>query len=167
MDSDYDLIMDAIAGDDLEALVSYAEMLDDFPTGKHRYARCHWVTDAIDCGTPRIVDWMIKEGAPLIFVDDEGYSVLHSAIEREHKDKYGIMRALLDNGADIDAKGINGWTPGHMAAVRNDLDALILLDEYGADFSIKTEIDSYETPYEGAIRCGADAEIINWLKNHA
>ena len=37
-----------------------------------------------------------------------------------------------------------------MAAARDDVDALRLLVAYGADLSIRTEIDNYATPLEEA-----------------
>ncbi len=164
MNDDYNSIMDAIIKGDLESLVLYSELVEDFPNGEDHFINRQWITNAIDCGNLKIVEWMIKMGVSLVFNDAEGYSVLHSAIEREKDDKYAIMQILLENGADINAKGINGWTPAHMAAVRNDLEALILLKKLGADFSVRTEIDDYATPYEEALSCGAKTEIIEWLK---
>lgn len=51
------------------------------------------------------------------------------------------VSALLDNGADVNAKdtGIEcpGWTPLHWAAYRNHADVALLLIERGADLNAK------------------------------
>lgn len=164
---EYITIINHIMNDEFESLIKYAELIDDFPNGKDHFIHRHWITNAIDCGNLKIVEWMIQNEAPLVFEDDEGYSVLHSAIEREGEDKYQIMQLLIDNGADVNAKGINGWTPAHMAAVRNDLKALMLLKKNDADFTIRTEIDDYATPYQEAVTCRSDAQIISWLKKNS
>src|SRR5262249_3971653 len=90
-----------------------------------------WITNAIDCGTPEVVAWMLDHGAPVIFPDEgrgrrdaEGYTVLHSALERRAPGKYEIMRLLIEAGADVNEHGANDWTPAHLAAVSNDVEAL-------------------------------------------
>ena len=60
------------------------------------------------------------------------------------------MELLLRFGADVNLKGINDWTPAHMAAARNDVKALKILVKYGADLNIQTNIDDYATPLEEA-----------------
>jgi ankyrin repeat protein len=62
--------------------------------------------------------------------------LLHRAIEQG---KFGFVKPLLDDGADINEKNINGDTPLHVAVKRPDvteekLDALI---NYGADLNAK------------------------------
>src|SRR4051794_7158931 len=132
--SDYDEIMKCLSGDDIEALEELARIVDGFPAGKDDFIQRHWITNAIDCGNTKVVRWMLKKGAPVIFRNDEGYTVLHSAIERQTPDKYEIMQVLIDGGADVNAHGVNDWTPAHMAAVRNDVEALRILYDAGADF---------------------------------
>lgn len=46
--------------------------------------------------------------------------------------------------------GIHGYAPAHHAAVRNDVEALKILYEKGADFSLRTTVDDYATPLEEA-----------------
>jgi ankyrin repeat protein len=56
---------------------------------------------------------------------------------------------LLKAGAPVNRKGINDWTPAHMAAARYDVGVLRLLVRYSADLAIRTDIDDYATPLEG------------------
>lgn len=61
-----------------------------------------------------------------------------------------IVRLLLRFGADPNQRGINDYTPLHMAvAERNALAVQILLDA-GADPDLRTRIDDCETPLEMA-----------------
>jgi hypothetical protein len=50
-----------------------------------------------------------------------------------------IARILLDNGADIDARGQWGGTPLHWAAMVGGKDMVQLLLDHGADVGVKTE----------------------------
>jgi len=96
------------------------------------------------------IQWMLATGIDLSFRDEEGYTPLLSAIERRSDDRYEVLRLLLDAGAPVNRKGINDWTPAHMAAARDDVEALRLLVAHGADLTIRTEIDEYATPLEEA-----------------
>jgi hypothetical protein len=61
---------------------------------------------------------------------------------------------LLSSGADVNQRGINDYTPLHMAvAERNALAVLRLLD-HGADADLRTRIDQCETPLEMARSAG-------------
>jgi ankyrin repeat protein len=97
---------------------------------------------------------MLEHGVDLKFRNDEGYTPLHSAIDRERSDRHEVLEMLLAAGAPVNLKGINDWTPAHMAAARDDVDALRLLVRYGADLTIRTDIDDYATPLEEARTLG-------------
>jgi hypothetical protein len=65
-----------------------------------------------------------------------------------------ILRLLLSFGADPNLRGINDYTPLHMAvAERNSLAVQILLDG-GGDPELRTRIDECETPLEMAQAAG-------------
>ncbi len=68
-----------------------------------------------------------------------------------------IIRMLLSFGADPNQRGINDYTALHMAvAMGNPLAVRILLDG-GADPSLRTRIDAYETAREMAEAAGLTA----------
>src|SRR4030095_11550340 len=68
-----------------------------------------------------------------------------------------IVRLLLSFRTDPNQRGINDYTPLHMAvAERNALAVQILLDG-GADPELRTRIDECETPLEIAQAAGLDA----------
>jgi hypothetical protein len=150
MKYDYDAIMEAIRASDFEAMNELAGCWDEFPCGRDDFHGRHWITNAIDCGNVEVVSWMLSHGASLPIEVDDGYTVLHSVIERSKNDKYQMMKILIDAGADVDEIGIHGYAPAHHAAVRNDVRALKILHENGADFSLRTTVDDYATPLEEA-----------------
>jgi uncharacterized protein len=150
MKYDYDAIMEAIRASDFEAMNEFAECWDEFPCGRDDLIGRHWITNAIDSGSVEVVAWMLSHGASVPIQVDDGYSVLHSVIERSNEDKYEMMSILIDAGADVDEIGIHGYAPSHHAAVKNDVRALKILHENGADFNLRTTVDDYATPLEEA-----------------
>jgi ankyrin repeat protein len=54
-------------------------------------------------------------------------------------------------------RGVNDWTPLHYAVSRRDVEAIRLLLLSGADPSLRTRIDDYETALEGAEEAGFEA----------
>ena len=114
----------------------------------------HPPINAIDVGSTESIRWMLSRGVELSFRDAEGYTPILSALERQHEDRLEVLKLLLQAGAPVNLKGFNDWTPAHMAAARDDVDALRVLVPHGADLSIRTEIDDYATPLEEARNLG-------------
>lgn len=173
--NDHAYILQAIIKGDLTALDDIAQIVDSFPAGReHGTDGQHWITHGIGCGSLAVIEWMLAHGAPVVFPDkgdgrqdgDDGYTVLHSALERRRPDRLDVLRRLIDAGADVDAQGINDWTPAHMAAFRNDVDALKILGDAGADFSIRTRIDDRQTPLEEALSSGK-TDAVRYLQSRA
>ena len=148
--NDYNYFIEVLQSGSCDDLEELASLEEDFPQGKDGRVMRHWITNAIDCGSQEAIRWILGKKVDLIFCDDEGYTVLHSAMERDKDDRYEVMELLLKFGADINLKGINDWTPAHMAAAKNDVTALKIFVKYGADLSIRTDIDDYATPLEEA-----------------
>jgi ankyrin repeat protein len=59
---------------------------------------------------------------------------LHYAAGGGHKE---IVELLIDEGADVNAKGENGWNPLHLAAGRGQKEVAELLIANGADVNAK------------------------------
>ena len=163
--SDYEHIMSAIMRGDIATLDDVALMLDDFPCGRDDFIHRHWITNAVDCGDLGVVKWMLQHGASVQFDADDGYSVIHSVLEREKADRLAMLRLLIEAGADVNVHGIHDYTPAHMAATKNDVEALKILIEAGADLSVRTRIDEYATPLEEAIHMGDAEEAVLFLQS--
>ena len=133
--------------DDLDAL---RDELEGFPHGVDAFLGRRWITHAIHLGSQAAIRWMLSHGVDLAFRDEEGYTPLHSAMERRDVDRHEVIELLLRAGAAVNLKGVNDWTPAHMAAARDDVEALKLLVRHGADLTIRTDIDDYATPLEEA-----------------
>ena len=170
--ANFDLIFDSLRNGTVEDWERLAQQSPAFPHGVDRFVERHWITHAIDCGTLESVRWMISKGVNLRFVDDEGFSPLHSCIDREFPDQHEMLQLLIDSGADINigtelgTMGFNGWSPLHMAAARNDLKAIKILLDNGADTTLKTIIDDYCTAEQEATIAGKHeaAELIRTHK---
>jgi ankyrin repeat protein len=60
----------------------------------------------------------------------------------------------LSFGADPNQRGLNDYTPLHMAVSEHNLPAIELLLKGGADPRLRTRIDDCETPREMAEKVG-------------
>jgi len=85
---------------------------------------------------------------------DDGFQPLIAALScaREvpgatrRTDVDDILRLLLSFGANPNQRGINDYTPLHMAVAENDPLAVQILLDGGADPELRTRIDDCETP---------------------
>ena len=148
MSKTYERVMATLASgtaDDWDAL---AAELPGFPRGVDDFIGRRWIINALGSGCRASVEWMLRKGVALDFRDDEGYTPVHAAIDRRADDRHELLERLLQAGASVNLKGVNDWTPAHMAAARDDVEALTILVRHGADLSIRTEIDDYATPLE-------------------
>ena len=154
--------MDILGSGDIEKLEEASQVIDDFPNGKDDFIQRHWITNAIDCGCLDSVKWVLEKGVDLAFRDDEGCTPFLSAIDRDLPGKHEVIELLIEYGAPINKQGWNDWTPLHQAAVREDIRALEILVDSGADLNRKTRIDDYATPLEEAknLKCKKSVEFL-------
>ncbi len=150
MPDDTTHILEALIRGDLAALNEYAQLIASFPHDVDSRTGTHWVIHAIDIGTLTAIQWILGQQVDLNFVDPDGYSPLHSAIDLDTPDRHKILSLLLKNGADPNLHGINDWTPAHLAAARDDIQALKILIAHNADLTRSTRSDDYNTPLEEA-----------------
>ena len=78
----------------------------------HRVTKRHALSEASFHGHEKLVDLLIREGAPLEHTDAESCTALHHACRRG---ELAIAKKLLANNAAIDAPGPDRQTPLHLA----------------------------------------------------
>jgi len=101
---------------------------------------------------------LLEIGADPNPADHAGFPPLIAALSCTHPhpgspgrpDTLEIVKLLLAFGADPNQRGINDYTPLHMAVSERHLPAIEALLQAGADPSLRTRIDDYETPLEMA-----------------
>jgi ankyrin repeat protein len=131
-----------------------ADRVPGFPHGVDDVVRSRWIINAIGGGSKACVEWMLERKVDLDFRESDGYTPLHAALERDPPDRHALLELLLRAGAPVNRKGLNDWTPAHMAAAMDDVESLKILVRHGADLSIGTDIDDYATPLEEARNLG-------------
>ena len=112
----------------------------------------------------RFIRTLLEIGANPNAPTDDGFPPLIAALSctrhvpgaTKRTDVDDILRLLLSFGADPNQRGINDYTPLHMAvAEQNPLAVQILLDHH-ADPELRTRIDDCETPLEMANAAGLE-----------
>lgn len=76
-----------------------------------------------------------------------------------------ILKWLLAAGADPNQRGVNDWTPLHMAVAQQSAAAIRILLEGGADASLRTRVDDCLTAREEAEQAGL-REIADLIGAH-
>jgi ankyrin repeat protein len=158
-DRDFFAVMELVRAGSEADLDRLARGLADFPHGVDPIVGDRWILLAITEGSLSALEWMIRQRVELGFRGDDGYTPLLCAIESRAPDRELRLELLLAAGAPVNQKGINDWTPAHMAAARDDVAALRILVRRGADLTIRTEIDDYATPLEKARNRGCLAAV--------
>jgi ankyrin repeat protein len=65
-----------------------------------------------------------------------------------------LIALLLRHGARTDQRGVNDWTPLHLAVTRRNLEGVRVLVAHGADANARTRVDDFSTPLEDAQAAG-------------
>lgn len=120
---------------------------------------------AAKSGNSKIVQYLISAGADVNAAqtggnNEVGKTPLHNAVI--HKNNVGVIRMLIDNGANLNATDENGKTALMGAAFFGGLDAVKLLVESGADTQLKS--NSGKTALDTAIMRNR-TEMIEYIKS--
>jgi hypothetical protein len=155
-------IHEAFVRGDLDALRASVEDPNVVPNGYIADGMGWCLIYAIYHSPLSFIRTLLEIGAdPNVPVDD-GFPSLIAALSctREvpgsarRTDADEILRLLLARGADPNQRGINDYTPLHMAVAERCALAVQILLEGGADPDLRTRIDDCETPIEMAQAAG-------------
>ena len=93
---------------------------------------------------------LIAAGADPNYADDAGFPALIAALSSGRPETLELMTVLIAAGADPNARGLNDWTPLHLAVAQRHLPSVELLLAHGADARLATRVDDCSTPLEDA-----------------
>jgi hypothetical protein len=113
---------------------------------------------AIDHSPLAFIRTLLEIGADPNAPVDDGFPPLIAALSctrevsgsKPRTDVDDILKLLLSSGVDANQRGINDYTPLHMAVAEGNALAVQRLLDGGADPELRTRIDDCETPLEMA-----------------
>ncbi len=161
---EFKYIVNILANGSNENFDEIEEFYEDFPYGKDSYIGRDWLINVIHYGSLDSLKWILLKNTNLNFVNDEGYSPVLTILDSERNDKYIILEILLEKERKLANKqGVNGWSPLHMAAAKDDVKAIEILIKFGADINCRTGIDDNNTPIEEAksLECKRAEKYLN------
>lgn len=152
----------AFRAGDLAALRAAVDDPESIPNGPMPLTIGHCLEYAIYHSPLPFIRSLLEEGADPNPADHGGFPPLIAALSCAYNtqgtvardDALTILQLLLSFGADPNQRGINDYTPLHLAAAEELLAAVELLLAAGADPRLRTRIDDYETPRELAESAG-------------
>jgi len=163
----------AFKAGDLEALRDAVEDPASVPNGPMPLSVGRCLEYAIYHSPFLFIRTLLEIGADPNPSDHAGFPPLIAALSCTNphpgapgrSDVVDILTLLLAAGADPNQRGINDYTPLHMAVAERNVAAIPPLLASGADPALRTRIDDYETPREMAESAGLDA-IADLLRAH-
>ena len=151
-------IDEAFQKGDLDALRAAVDDPSVIPNGQMPITVGSCLVYAIYHSPLAFIRTLLEIGADPNAPADDGFPPLIAALSsgrdvpgaKPRRDVDDVIRLLLSSGCDPNQRGINDYTPLHIAvAERNALAVQILLDG-GGDPDLRTRIDDCETPLEMA-----------------
>jgi uncharacterized protein len=157
-------INDAFKQGDLDALRAAVEDPALVPNGRMPITIGSCLVYAIYHSPLPFIRTLLEIGANPNAPCDDGFPPLIAALScsREVRgatrrtDVDDIIRLLLSFGTDPNQRGINDYTPLHMAVAERNARAVQILLDGGADPELRTRIDDYDSPLEMAEAAGLD-----------
>lgn len=152
----------AFRAGDLEALRAAVEDPAALPNGPMPTTIGACLEYAIYHSPLAFIRALLEMGADANPVDHIGFPPILAALSCSNPrpgspgraDVAEIVGLLIEFGSDVHQRGINDYTPLHMAVAERNLPAVGILLEAGADPTLRTRIDAHETPREMADRAG-------------
>jgi hypothetical protein len=157
-------IDDAFRAGDLDDLRAAADEPGAVPNGRLSDTIGSCLVYAIYHSPLAFIRRLLEIGANPNAPVDDGFPPLIAALSctrtvpgaNRRTDVDDILRLLLSFGVDPNQRGINDYTPLHMAVAEGNALAVQILLDGGADPERRTRIDECETPLEMAHAAGLD-----------
>jgi ankyrin repeat protein len=163
----------AFKAGDLDALRAAVDDPAYVPNGPMPLAVGRCLEYAIYHSPLSFIHTLLELGADPNPIDHAGFPPLIAALSCSNPhpgspartDVVEILALLLASGADPNQRGINDYTPLHMAVAERNLPAVERLLSRGADPALRTRIDDCETAREMAERAGL-RQFADLLRRH-
>jgi len=157
-------IHDAFQRGDLEALRAAVDDPAAVPNGLMPRTIGSCLVYAIYHSPLPFIRNLLEIGADPNAPVDDGFPPLIAALSctrdvpgsARRTDVADILRLLLSFGADPNQRGINDYTPLHMAVAERNTDAVQMLLDHGGNAELRTRIDDCVTPEEMARAAALD-----------
>jgi ankyrin repeat protein len=167
-------IHDAFRRGDLEGLRRAVGDPEVVPNGQMPLAIGPCLVYAIYHSPLPFIRTLLELGADPNVDDHTGFPPLIAALScarprpgsAARADVGAIVELLLNFGANPNQRGVNDYTPLHMAVAERNADAVHLLLDRGADPELRTRIDDHQTPREMADRANLTA-LVRIFDDHA
>jgi uncharacterized protein len=155
-------IHDAFVKGDVDALRAAVDDPAVIPNGQMPDAIGSCLVYAIYHSPLAFIRTLLEMGADATAPAGDGFPPLIAALSgardgpgaTRRRDVDDVLRLLLSRGADPNQRGINDYTPLHMAVAERHTLAVQLLLDAGADPDLRTRIDSCESSIEMARAAG-------------
>lgn len=156
---DYLHLLESLRKGDLDGVRLALGAPDDWANAREAYTNSNVMSLALIESPVPFVRELLALGADPNYEDLGGFPSLLNVLSGDRAEKHELLELLIEAGADVQGRGINGYTPLHMAASRDDDRAIALLLATGADHAARTNVDDYETALEVALRGGCSRAI--------
>lgn len=157
----------AFRAGDLDALRAAVDDPAAVPNGPMPLTIGPCLTYAVYHSPLQFIRTLLEIGADPNASEGDGFPPLIAALSCSHarpgspgrQDVIPILQLLLEFRTDPNQRGLNDYTPLHMAVGERNLAAVEVLLQAGADPGLRTRIDDCETPLEMAERAGLPAIV--------
>ena len=151
-------IDEAFEKGDLSALRAAVDDPSVIPNGQMPITIGSCLVYAIYRSPLAFIRTLLEIGAEVNAPVDDGFPPLIAALScgrqvpgsKPRTDVDDLLKLLLSSGADPNQRGINDYTPLHMAVGEGNALAVQILLDRGADPDVRTRIDDCDTPLEMA-----------------
>jgi ankyrin repeat protein len=156
---DYLYLRESLRNGDLDGVRLALGDPADFADASDAYTNVNLLEHAIVESDVGFIRRLLELGADPNYEALGGFPSLINTLGGSSEKKYALLELLIAFGADVNQRGVNDYTPLHMAASLDDDRAIAILLAHGADRDARTRVDDFTTAMEEAQRAGAERAI--------